>query len=493
MPGFKRTGLKGSQLCILGEAEVERIHDGAVQILTRTGLAIHDDNVLALLDDAGCRVSREERRAWFPAGVVQDALAVAPARVTLYDRLGREAMALGSGPLHVRTSSGATGILDLDTGQRRAPTCRDAADAACLADALPGIHGVSAMAVQPADVPALAADLYSLRLALANTVKPLGYVCLNERLIESVLAMAAVVVGGEETLRQRPILTALAESTSPLQLVASQMAVLRAFASRGLPLTLHAHPMAGFTAPVTLPGELVVTHAEVLGLVTIAQLVRPGTPVVYGMSSSVPDMRTGTNLSGAGEIGLLGAAVAQLARRCKLPCVISSGTDAHEPGPQSILERLITLLPPALAGVDLINLTTLDTKMTFSLEQLALDAALLSTVERLLRGLTVDDASLALDLIDRAGPGGAFVTAPHTLRHFREALLIPDLIAHEPREAWEEAGRPGLGVRAREQVRRLLVEHRAPSLAGDIIDHLDGILEAAGLRAVSSEQGGSFL
>jgi trimethylamine:corrinoid methyltransferase-like protein len=108
--------------------------------------------------------------------------------VTLYNRLGAQAMALGAGPLHARTSSGATGILDLDSGQRREPTCQDLADATRLAD-----------------VPATTVDVHTVRLALANTVKPVGYVCLNEQLLESILAMVATVVGGEEALRQRPI------------------------------------------------------------------------------------------------------------------------------------------------------------------------------------------------------------------------------------------------------------------------------------------------
>jgi len=335
------------------------------------------------------------------------------------------------------------------------------------------------MAVQLADVPPTIVDVHAVRIALANTVKPLGYVCLNEGLIESVLAMVTVVAGGEEALRQRPIITGLAESTSPLQLVSNQLAVLGAFASRGLPLTLHAHPMAGFTAPVTLAGELVITHAEILALVTIAQLIRPGAPVAYGMSSSVPDMRSGINLAGAVEIGLLGSAVAQLARHCGLPCLMSSGSDAHRPGAQATMERLMTFLLPGLAGIDLINLATLETKMTFSLEQLVIDNELLSAVERYLRGIKVDDETLALELIQEIGPGGAFVTADHTLRHFRDELLTPSLIRHRPRDAWEAAGAPDVQTRAREEARRTLAEHRPRPLPDGVTAQIDAILEAA--------------
>jgi len=485
MSGIGRKGLREGFLSLLTEADVEQIHEGALQVLARTGIVVHQESVLSLLGEAGCRVAHEGRRVHLPAPVVEQAVAQAPPSVCLYSRLGEQAMALGTGSLHTRTSSGATGFLDLDDGQWREPTSQDAADAARLADALPHVHGVSTMAAQPADVPVTTVDVHAVRVALANTVKPLGYVCLNGSLVESVLDMLAVAVGGEEALRERPIITALAESTSPLQLVSSQMTVLQAFAQRGLPLTLHAHPMAGFTAPVTLSGELVITHAEVLALVTIAQLVRPGTPVAYGMSSSVPDMRNGTNLSGAVEIGLLGAAVAKLARRCGLPCLMSTGTDAHAPGAQSVMERLMTLLLPALAGVDLVNLTTLDTKMSFSLEQLVVDETLLNVVERCLRGITVDDSLLALDLIHDVGPGGAFIATDHTLGHFREELLVPDLVDRQNREAWHRDGEPDMCTRAREKARRILAEHQPVPLADDIAACLDEIVEEAEARALS--------
>jgi trimethylamine--corrinoid protein Co-methyltransferase len=479
MTGFDRTGLKGTYLCVLAEHEVERIHNGALQVLAQTGIVIHDEYVLSLLDKAGCRVNRGDRRVRIPGQLIENALTRAPSVATLYNRQGEQAMALGAGPLHARTSSGATGIFDLESGQRREPTCQDAADAVRVADALRHVHGASTMAVQPTDVPATIVDVHTVRIALANTIKPLGYVCLNEGLIESVLAMVTVVAGGEEALRQRPLITGLAESTSPLQLVSNQLAVLRSFALRGLPLTLHAHPMAGFTAPVTLAGELVITHADILALVTIAQLFRPGTPVAYGMSSSVPDMRSGVNLAGAVEIGLLGSAVAQLARHCGLPCLMSSGSDAHGPGAQAAMERLMTFLLPGLAGIDLINLATLETKMTFSLEQLVIDDEMLSAVERYLRGITVDDEMLALELIQEIGPGGAFVTADHTLRHFRDELLTPSLIRHQTRDAWEAAGAPDMQTRAREKARRLLAEHHPPPLPDGVVAQLDAILEEA--------------
>ncbi|MBN1318642.1 MAG: trimethylamine methyltransferase family protein, partial [Anaerolineales bacterium] len=229
-------------------------------------------------------------------------------------------------------------------------------------------------------------------------------------------------------------------------------------------------------APVTLAGELVITHAEILALVVITQLIRPGSPVVYGMSSSAPDMRSGANLSGAVEIGMMGSAVAALAKFCGLPCLLSTGSDAHAPGDQSVLERVMTLLPPALAGIDLVNLTTLDTKMSFSLEQMVIDETILNMVERLLQGIRVDDSALALDLIHKVGPGGAFITMDHTLKSHRTELSIPDLIGRENRDAWEALGRPDMKARATEKVQLILNEHKPLPLPAATIAHLDEIV-----------------
>ncbi|MBE0411053.1 MAG: trimethylamine methyltransferase family protein, partial [Anaerolineales bacterium] len=181
----------GSYLSILGDKDIERIHLSACEVLIKTGIVILDRESLDLLEGAGCRVSREEQRAFLPAEVIEEALKACPAVVKLYNRLGEEALVLGSGAFHTRSSSGATGILDLDSGKRRTPTVQDAVAAARLADALPHIDGVSSMAVQPAELEVSTVDVHVMRIALENSIKPIGYVCLNQDLIPKVLEMTA--------------------------------------------------------------------------------------------------------------------------------------------------------------------------------------------------------------------------------------------------------------------------------------------------------------
>jgi trimethylamine--corrinoid protein Co-methyltransferase len=165
---------------------------------------------------------------------------------------------------------------------------------------------------------------------------------------------------------------------------------------------------------------------------------------------------------------------------------MSSGTDAHWPDAQAMMERLMTLLLPALAGMDLINLSTLDTKMTFSREQLVIDDTILSVAERCLRGITVDDETLALDLIHEIGPGGAFLATDHTRRHFQDELLIPDLLGREPRQSWEAAGAPDMRARARGKARRILAEHRPAPLTDGVAAQLDEIVKEAETQACAS-------
>lgn len=452
MTGFRR---KGNCPQPLSADEVERIHTGALEILAETGMVVRDGELVQRLQEAGCPADPGQGRVKIPPGLVEEALRRAPHVVTLCGRSSELDMQLGDGRVYGRTPGGATRILDLETGSVRESTRADAVELVRLADALPNIHGISMCQVVPMDAPRDRVDLTMAQLSLANTGKHLFYVCHNDDLVEAVIEMAASQVGGYDALRERPIVSPLCESTSPLRLVESQAKVLKSFAGRGLPLRLHAHPIAGFTSPVTLAGELVVTHAEVLGLVVIAQLVAPHLPVVYGMSSSVPDMKTGLNLAGAVEIGLLGAAVAQLAGRIGIPCSVSSGIDADLPGAQAILERMMTALPPILAGADLINLCPVDSKLTFSAEQLVMDDEVMRWVGYYLRGMSVDEESLALGLIHSVGPGGTFVGKAHTARHLRQSLLLEGLIRGRSTDPAAD-----LTSRARQKAREILQQSR---------------------------------
>jgi len=482
MKGILRTGLKGSRIQALTKEEIEVIHESSLRLLQKTGVLIHDDELLKLLDTAGCGVDSATQIAQLPGDLIEDALARAPDRVRLCGRDKRYEIELGAGTLYARTPGGPPHILDLETQRQRESTIEDVGQCTRVADALPNIHGVSMFQCVPRDVPTELIDIYAAEASFNNTQKPLFYVCHNESLIELVLEMAATVVGGEEMLRKRPLVTGFCEVTSPLRLDPSPIKVLKTFASRGLPLIVHSHPIAGFSSPVTLAGEVTLMNAETLAAVTIAQLIRPGAPIIYGTSASVPEMRTVLNLAGAVEGGLLGCALAQMAQRYHLPSSMTSGIDAKTPDAQASMERILTALPPILAGIDLINLSTIDTKLTFSLEQLVIDNELLHAIARLLRGIVVDEEHVAVELIEKVGHRTGFLTERHTIQHFREELLDLNLVSRESWGTWESAGSKTLHQKAREEAIRILREHRPQPLSEETQQHLTKLVESGCAR-----------
>jgi len=476
--GFRRDGLKGSSLQILAEEEIERIHRSSLELLEKTGMLIYDEDILKLLEKAGCKVDFSTKIARAPCELIEDGLKETLSCLRLCGRDEENDMELGDGTLYTRTTGGPPYIIDLNTQKQRKATREDVAQCVRVADALPNIYGVSMVQVVPMDVPARLIDLYAAEVSFNNTEKHLFYVCHNEELIEPVLEMAALVAGGEEELKRRPLLSAFCEVTSPLQLEHRQTKVLTNYAKRKLPFYIHSHPIAGFTSPVTLAGEVALMNAETLMVVLIAQLINSGTPIIYGTSASVPNMRRGSNLAGTVEVGLFGCALAQMARRYHLPCDMTSGIDSKVADAQASMERILTALPPILAGIDLIDLSTTDTKLTFSFEQLVIDNELMGWIARLLRGIKVDEEHLALELIKKVSHKGSFLEEGHTVKHFREELLDSDLISRDSWDDWEREGCKTLRERAQEQVKRILKEHKSAPLSEDVQQSMAEIIKS---------------
>ena len=309
--GFDKGILKRANLKVLTEGEVEIIHKNSLELLEKLGMKIHNSEILKILHSSGCEVDFSTERVNIPKELIEGVLKETPRQIQLCGRDKKQDMILGNGELYIRTTSGAPHILDLDSQRQRKPTLEDFAQSVKLVDALPNIHGVSMVHMVPTDITINLLDLYTAEVSFKNTTKHLFYVCHNERLSEPVIEMAVVIAGGEDKLSYRPLLCGFCEGTSPLQLDNSQAELLLNFAKRNLPIYTRSHPIAGLTSPVTLAGEAAQMNAETLAVVLIAQLVNPGTPIIYGTSASVPNMRTGSTFSGTPEIGLLGMVMTQ--------------------------------------------------------------------------------------------------------------------------------------------------------------------------------------
>jgi trimethylamine--corrinoid protein Co-methyltransferase len=197
--------------------------------------------------------------------------------------------------------------------------------------------------------------------------------------------------------------------------------------------------------------------------------------VLYGTVSTIANMRLGTVALGAVETGLITAGAAQMARYYGLPCrSVGAVTESKREDLQAGLERVGTLLPAVLAGVNFITCGgTLDGTMLESDALLMLDDELCGMALRMARGIEVDDDSVALDLITEVGFSDNYLDKDHTARCFRKEHFIPKLLPREPYDAWEKAGSRSALDRAKEQVRQCLANHQPRKLDAAMEQELD--------------------
>jgi trimethylamine--corrinoid protein Co-methyltransferase len=354
-----------------------------------------------------------------------------------------------------------------------------------LINACQHIHN-SQMDVWPNDIPMTTIHAEAIWTWAHHSRKPFGMGCYGYLPTLDMMRLMAIAAGGKEALRQRPSFLAICSVGSPLQMIQMQLEGLLICAEYGQPLAMSPEAIAGATAPVTLAGLLAQQNANILAHVALAQFWRPGTPVLYGTVSTIANLRLGTVALGAIETGLITAASAQLARYYGLPCRSVGGTtDAKVEDVQAGLERMGTLLPAVLAGVDLITCAgTLDGTMLESEAMLMLDDELCGAALRLARGIEVDEQSLALDLIQEVAgsPSGNYLASDHTVRRFRQEHFIPNLLPREPYDAWERAGRQNALDRARERVREALADHQPRQLDPALERELDGYRQMVAAR-----------
>jgi trimethylamine--corrinoid protein Co-methyltransferase len=289
---------------------------------------------------------------------------------------------------------------------------------------------------------------------------------------QQVIDLASLVAGGLEALRERPLVSCITSwMVSPLHLDTNVTDILIEWCRHGLPLVLSSAPMAGSTAPVTLAGSLVQLNAEQLSGVVLCQLVRPGTPVLAGYIPGLADMRSGGYVAGAVEFGMMQAAAAQLAHFYGLPIYCSGGmSDSKLPDAQAGYEKMATLLLAAMGGCNYIHhaFGMVTNMNAASLEQAVIDDEIVGMVMRALRGIESTDDSLALEAIGRVGPGGHYLTDPHTLRFMRSEFYHPTLGDRQNRAAWEATGSLDTRQRAVAQLETLLQTHEPPGLPARI-------------------------
>jgi trimethylamine--corrinoid protein Co-methyltransferase len=325
--------------------------------------------------------------------------------------------------------------------------------------------------VYPNDVQIEDVDVNRFGAALNKTRKHIMGGVYTVEGVQHVIKMAEMIAGSPEKLRERPFISMVACIISPFKLDQSYGELAMEVAKQGIPLVVPAEPLCGATAPITLAGNLVVQTVDTLTGIMLAQLINPGTPVLFGCISSITDLRDMKYLAGAVEMGLINAASAQMAQFYNIPIYATAGmSDAKVNDSQAGFESAITSLLVALAGGNYIHDAAgfLEFCMTASYDKLVIDNEIIGMIMRAVQGVEVNDTTLAFDEIKKAGPGGHFVSSRFTRRMMRTEQYQPQLSDRENRPAWTKAGAKDARARATERVKQTLSQPAQPVLPEDV-------------------------
>lgn len=459
----------------LSELQIADIHAATLRVLDETGVWVEHEEARRMLSDAGCRL--EGNIAKMPPKLVEWAIDKAPGVIPLSNRDGEITIRLGERRQYFGNGPTCPHFLDPETEERRPFTLEDGRKGSVLVDALPNLDYIMSFA-QLSDVPPDVADRYEFEFMVSNCRKPIVFLARSGKGAADILEMAAAVRGGREQLAENPFLVCYPEPISPLKHPDDAVDKLLLAADWGVPIVCTPCPMAGATAPTTIAGLLVVANAETLSACVMAQLRRPGVGFITGGVITIMDMSTGGISYGCPEMDLVLCGFTDLAHHYRMPIFGTAGcTDAKVVDQQAAIESAVSIFTSMLSGANLIHdVGYAETALSFSFNQMVLGDEIIGMARRFDRGIDVNPTTLALDAIERVGPGGQYLTEDHKLEHWRDEYWPPTLMDRRNLQAWAGAGRGTMGDRIKDKIRHITSTHTVEPLPPDVRAKIDSIM-----------------
>ena len=471
---------RGVRFQILSEGDLNRIHWGTLHILEKVGVQVDSVACRKLLKDNGCEVDEKTRIAKIPSHLVEEALAKKKASITLAGRNPKFDAKLDMNHSYMTANGNGAVTVDFESGKRRPSMKKDVANSSRIIDTLENVH-IHWPMVSSTDQHPSTVHLHDFDASLNNTEKHIMYetgVTVSDA--RTLTEMGYAAAGGEKEYRRRPLSSCLQCTYAPLQHDAGVMDASLEFAKAGVPLVFFGMPQPGATGPATLVGSLVVGNAEVLSALTMIQLSTPGAAVIYGMGNAPLDMRTTIRAGGSPEHAISSAIATELAHHYEMPSCVGVSATAKEPGDQAVMEYYTGCVGPLLAGADLMcGVGLLEDSSCLFYEEIVIDDEIVGAIARLIRGDWADDETMALDVIEKVGPGKNFLAQRHTLTHIRTEFFMPNLVDRRSFDAWSQTGSKSMRDRAREKVKDILANHKVPPLDANAQKKLDAIIEKA--------------
>lgn len=469
---------------LLSDSEIEQIHNETMQILEKTGTLFHSKKALKLLESKGARVDWDTHIAHIPGELVAQALKTSPKSFTLGARNPQYNYALPSPVSRYALDGTAAFAQDFYTGEHRYGTAKDNENGLRVFQAMD--MGVMTWApVSAEDKPAHTRPLHEwfglMKFSSKHANHELHTIEQAPYLAEALTA----VMGSEDALRTSHAYSLIYCPVSPLMHDGPMMDAYFEMGSLDLPIMVLPMPVPGMTGPASLFSNICIANAEALSSIVAYQVANPGRPMIYSSATGTTDMRNGAYTAGTPEMGLMSAALVEMGRFYGLPaCSAGCTADAHQPGAEAVLEKIISTLPPVLAGSNiLIGFGEIEGDQLLVLEQIVVDNEIAHFCERVFEGVdSSPEKVLTNDIVD-VGPGGNFLSRKSTRKfaHSHE-VQYANLLDRHTLDQWLQLGKPSMYSNARKKVEEILAGALQDPLPDDVLGKLEEILARADQR-----------
>ena len=457
----------------LSDDQVERLHHASLEILERTGVRLFDPAALELLKKKDIQVE-DDNLVHISSGLVEWALSVAPKRTVLCDRHGKRVMPLERNNVFYGPGSDCPNVIDVRTGEHRPGNIQDVVEASIVCDALSNIDFLMSFCIA-SDLEQETSDRHQMRAMLMNSTKPILFVTTEFEGCVDVIKMAEAVAGSAEELRRNPICACYINVSHPMRHNKEALQKLLFLSGKGIPTTYTPVVLRGATGPVTAAGAIALANAGELAGLVLAQLNREGAPIILtGGVNDMMDMRTTVDAYADPTNRVM---LVELAHRYELPIFGLTGcSDSKVPDEQAAAEAAFSIMLETLAGAQMAHdVGYLEGGMCNSIEQIVICDELISYTKQFMRGMEINEETLALELIHEVGPDGDYLSADHTLKHYKEDWY-PKLFDRHNYDEWQAQGEKTLRQRAQEKALNILETHKPEPLPADIQKQLDEIV-----------------
>ncbi len=454
---------------ILSQEKIQQIHEASIHLLETVGMRVGGERALKLLADAGCPAD-ENNLVKLPRAMVEKALETVPKSLTLYNRAGDPAMVIDAeNHVHFGTHSDQLEYVDPETGKVRDFLKSDTKTMCTLADALDNIDFVLSVGMSKDVDPAIQTQISFIE-TVKHFSKTINFSTNDIDSLQEVIDIAAIVAGGHDKLREKPFIFNYCEPIPPMTHPEESTEKLFISATNGIPVVYMPYCMMGGTSPLSFGATLAQCNAEALGGLVIHQLASPGAPFIYGAMPSIMDMQTTIGSYGAVEFHLLVAAASELVNSYGLPFFGTAGcTDAKFLDEQAVSEATMEIFSTLLSKANLIHdVGVSDHCNSVNPSLVVLCDEIIENLKHYTRGVEVESQDIITELVENAGPGGAYLTTPHTMKNFKN-IFYSTIFARK----MKNPDHSEVGEKIKARIDTILANHQVPALDQGILAQLD--------------------